>query len=182
MVMADAPAPSTRLATSAALISRSSQPLRIFTVTGMRTALTIAEMIRAACSGSASGCSPAWCLAIFGTGQPMFTSTMFAPIPSTMRAASAMRSGSPPKIWIDTGRSASVYPRIQRPIDPADQPLAAHHLGDDQPASALPLDQPAERRIRHPRHRGDDERRFQRHVTDSHRTVPSHLVICESAS
>ena len=48
--------------------------------------------------GSRIRLQPALCFAIFGTGQPMLTSTMLAPMPSTMRAASAMRSGSPPKI------------------------------------------------------------------------------------
>src|SRR5436190_539867 len=46
----------------------------------------------------------------------MLTSTMSAPIPSTMRAASAIVTGSPPKIWIDTGRSSSVksaYSRVR---------------------------------------------------------------------
>src|SRR6185503_20911138 len=52
---------------------------------------------------------PALCFEIFGTGHPMFTSTMSAPIPSTICAAAAILSGSPPKIWIETGRSSSVY-------------------------------------------------------------------------
>src|SRR4051794_24487414 len=39
----------------------------------------------------------------------MFTSTMSAPIPSTICAAAAILPGSPPKIWIETGRSSSVY-------------------------------------------------------------------------
>ena len=69
----------------------------------------MAAMIDAACSGSRIRLQPALCLAIFGTGQPMLTSTMLAPICSTTRAASAILAGSPPKIWIDTGRSSSVY-------------------------------------------------------------------------
>ena len=39
----------------------------------------------------------------------MLMSTMSAPMPSTIRAASAIFAGSPPKIWIETGRSSSVY-------------------------------------------------------------------------
>ena len=39
----------------------------------------------------------------------MFTSTMSAPMLSTTWAAAAILSGSPPKIWIETGRSSSVY-------------------------------------------------------------------------
>jgi hypothetical protein len=36
-------------------------------------------------------------------------STMSAPMPSTICAAAAILAGSPPKIWIETGRSSSVY-------------------------------------------------------------------------
>src|ERR1051326_2262321 len=39
----------------------------------------------------------------------MLTSTMSAPMPSTICAAAAILSGSPPKIWMETGRSSSVY-------------------------------------------------------------------------
>src|SRR5262245_36329258 len=39
----------------------------------------------------------------------MLTSTRSAPMPSTICAAAAIFSGSPPKIWTDTGRSSSVY-------------------------------------------------------------------------
>ena len=87
----------------------SSQPARIFTVTGMSTASVIARTMRAACAGSRIRLHPALCFAIFGTGQPMLTSTMSACIASTIWAAAAILPGSPPKIWIDTGRSASVY-------------------------------------------------------------------------
>ena len=69
----------------------------------------MAAMISAACCGSRIRLQPALCLAIFGTGQPMLTSTMLAPMASTTRAASAILAGSPPKIWMETGRSSSVY-------------------------------------------------------------------------
>ena len=111
---AAAPACSTRLAKSGALTWSSSQPARIFTVTGMDTARAIAPTTSAACSGVRMRLHPARCLAILGTGQPMFTSTMSAPIPSTIRAAAAIRPGSPPKIWIETGRSSSVYSAYSR--------------------------------------------------------------------
>src|SRR5262245_28733768 len=63
----------------------------------------------AACSGSRIKLHPALCFAIFGTGQPIFTSTTLAPSCSTIAAAAAIFSGSPPKIWIEIGRSSSVY-------------------------------------------------------------------------
>ena len=111
----------------------------------MRTAFAIARTTPAACSGSRIRLQPALSFAIFGTGQPMLTSTMSAPMPSTTRAAAAIRSGSPPKIWIDTGRSSSVYSGVlERPVDAADEALGADHLGDDEAAAALALDQAAE--------------------------------------
>src|SRR5688500_15413472 len=113
-VTAAAPASATSRATSGALISSSVQPARIFTVTGMRTARVIAPTIAAACDGSRIRLQPALCLEIFGTGQPMFTSTALAPMPSTMAAASAILAGSPPKIWMETGRSSSVYSAYSR--------------------------------------------------------------------
>src|SRR5215813_11042168 len=98
-----------RRARSGALISFASHPARILTVTGILTALAIAATTDCACAGSRIRLQPALCFAIFGTGQPMFTSTMSAPMPSTICAASAIFAGSPPKIWIETGRSSSVY-------------------------------------------------------------------------
>ena len=93
-----APASSSRRARSGAFISASFQPARIFTVTGIFTARAIARTTSAACSGSRIRLQPALCFAIFGTGQPMFTSTISAPMPSTTWAAAAIFSGSPPKI------------------------------------------------------------------------------------
>jgi hypothetical protein len=80
------------------LIASASQPARIFTVTGIFTAFAIAATTACACSGSRIRLQPALCFAIFGTGQPMLTSTMSAPMPSTICAASAIFAGSPPKI------------------------------------------------------------------------------------
>ena len=105
---AAAPASSMRRASSGALIASASHPARIFTVTGIRTARAMARTTSAACSGSRIRLQPALCLAILGTGHPMLTSTMSAPMPSTTCAAAAILSGSPPKIWIETGRSSSV--------------------------------------------------------------------------
>jgi hypothetical protein len=71
-------------------------------------------MIAAACDGSRIRLQPALCFEILGTGQPMLTSTALAPMPSTIAAASAILDGSPPKIWIETGRSSSVYSAYSR--------------------------------------------------------------------
>src|SRR6187455_3435209 len=109
MVTAAAPASCTRRARSGALRRESFQPARILTVTGILTARVMARTTSAACSGSRIRLQPALCLAIFGTEQPMLTSTISAPMPSTICAAAAIFSGSPPKIWIETGRSSSVY-------------------------------------------------------------------------
>ena len=42
---------------------------------------------------------------------------------------------------------------------PRTSPSDADHLGDDEAAAALALDEAAERRVGHARHRRDDERR-----------------------
>src|SRR3954467_6108774 len=114
MVTAAAPASCTIRASSGALRDVPFHPARILTVTGMLTALAIALTTDAACSGSRIRLHPAWCFAIFGTGQPMLMSTISAPMPSTICAAAAIFSGSPPKIWMETGRSSSVYSAYSR--------------------------------------------------------------------
>ena len=85
-------------ASSGALRCSSFQPARIFTVTGIFTALAIAVMMDAACPGSFIKEQPALCFEILGTGHPMLMSTMSAPMPSTTWAAAAIFEGSPPKI------------------------------------------------------------------------------------
>ena len=64
------PGSCTMRASSGALRERSFQPARIFTVTGMRTAFTIAPITAAACSGSRMRLQPALCFAIFWHGIP----------------------------------------------------------------------------------------------------------------
>ena len=115
---AAAPTSSTIRARVGALTVCSFQPARIFTVTGIGTALAMAATTAAARSGSRIRLHPAALRATFGTGQPMFTSTMSAPMPARICAAAAIRAGSAPKICTATGRSSSayrVYARV-RPI------------------------------------------------------------------
>src|SRR4051812_5823199 len=114
MVTAAAPASCTIRASSGALRDVPFQPARILTVTGILTAFAMALTTAAACSGSRIRLHPAWCFAIFGTGHPMLMSTISAPMLSTTCAAAAILSGSPPKIWIETGRSSSVYSAYSR--------------------------------------------------------------------
>ena len=57
---------------------------------------------------------------------------------------------------------------LQRPIDATNEPLRADHLGDDQPASALPLHETAEGSVRHSRHRRESERGTQFDRSDFH--------------
>ena len=136
---------------------------------------TIAAITLAACAGSRIRLQPALCFAIFGTGQPMFTSTMSAPMPSTICAAAAIFSGSPPKIWMEIGPLFfGVLGVFERPIDAADEAFGAHHLGDHEAAAAVALDQPAERRVGHAGHRGDGQRRREVDSADLH--VPSRIA------
>src|SRR3989442_5853147 len=111
-------------------------------------------MTAAACSGSRIRLQPPLCLAIFGTGQPMITSPMSAPMPSTICAASAIFSGSPPKIWIENRPLLfGVLTVFERAIDAAAEPFRAHHLRDDKTATAMSFHHPAESCVAHPRHR-----------------------------
>ena len=108
----------------------------------------------AACSGSRIRLQPALCLAIFGTGQPMLTSTMSAPMPSTICAAVGHLLGiAAEDLDRDRPLFFGVFGVFERAIDAAHQPLGADHLGDDEAAAAVALDQPAERRVGHAGHR-----------------------------
>ncbi len=112
--MAAAPASCARRANSMPVVCDGSQPERIFTVTGILTAFTIARTTASAWHTSLSSVAPAPVLATLGTQQPMFRSTMSAPCASTTCAASAIIAGSPPKSWTLTGRSASLQSNIPK--------------------------------------------------------------------
>ena len=83
-----------------------STPRRIFTETGSAVAPATAATRRQAWSGSSSREAPAPVFVTFLTGQPKFMSTMSAPAASTIRAASAIATGSEPKIWMASGCSS----------------------------------------------------------------------------
>ena len=103
---ADTPACSSICESSTALMLPLSQPRRIFTVTGTGEASTTAWAIRAAFSGSRIRALPSPLETIFPTGQPMLMSIRSAPeISAAMHAASAMHTGSLPKIWALAGCS-----------------------------------------------------------------------------
>ena len=104
---ASAPDASMSLANSTAFALPLSQPLRNFTVTGTLTAAFTLSTILAASSGVFMSAEPSPDLTIFPTGQPMLMSRISAPeISSAMTAASAMTSGSWPKIWAALGCSS----------------------------------------------------------------------------
>ena len=88
-----------------------STPRRIFTETGSGVAPATASTSRQAWSGSSRSEAPAPVFVTFLTGQPKFMSTMSAPAASTMRAASAIATGSEPKIWIASGCSSELTRR-----------------------------------------------------------------------
>ena len=66
-------------ASSGALRLASSQPVRIFKVTGTSTALTVASRIRAAWASSRISAEPAMPLTTFFTGHPILMSIIAAP-------------------------------------------------------------------------------------------------------
>ena len=79
--------------------------MRIFSVTGTFTALTVASMIAAASGRSRISADPASPLTTFLTGQPMLMSMIAAPRCSLSLAASAISWGVQPASWSDTGSS-----------------------------------------------------------------------------
>ena len=104
--MAAAPADSRTFATSTQLQLPMSQPRRILAVTGTGTAAFTASTIRPARSGSFIRAEPSPLFTILPMGQPMFRSMIWAPVSSrAMAAASAMQTGSLPKICTAEGRS-----------------------------------------------------------------------------
>ena len=92
-------------ASSGALRSAWSQPIRIFTVTGTSTAFTVASMSLVASPTSFINAEPASWPTTLRTGQPKLISMMSAPLPCCSLAASAMLWGSQPTSCIDTGSS-----------------------------------------------------------------------------
>ena len=98
--MAAAPLSWRTLASSTTLTLPRSQPMRVFTVTGTSTASATARTIRPAKAGSFIRALPSPLLTIFGMGQPILRSRKSQPEwPRASWAASAMISGSLPKIW-----------------------------------------------------------------------------------
>ena len=105
---AEAPACSQSRAKSTAFTLPPSQPLRNLTVTGASTAARTASIILPASSGSRIRAEPSPDFTTLPTGQPMLISRISAPdISSASCAASAMTSGSWPKICAAQGCSPS---------------------------------------------------------------------------
>ena len=94
--MAAAPAASHCFATSTQVTVSSSQPLRIFTVTGKLTAAVTAATILPHSAGSFISALPAPVAVILGAGQPMLMSIKSGCQCSTRFAPSAIVSGSLP--------------------------------------------------------------------------------------
>jgi len=61
-----------------------------------------------------------------------------------------------------------VFGVLEGAIDAADQPLGTDHLGDDQPASALALDETTECGVGHARHRRERDRLIEGNSADFH--------------
>ena len=106
-VMAEIPASSAILAISTALTWLSSQPLRIFTVTGTGTAWTTARMISPASFGSRMRALPPPLPATLGAGHPMLMSMTSGWWAMASLAPWAITWGSLPKSCTPAGRSAS---------------------------------------------------------------------------
>ena len=137
-----------------------SQPVRIFKVTGSFTAFAVASRMRPAWTSSRIREEPAWPLTTFFTGQPKLMSMSAAPRSSLSFAASAITSGSQPASWTAIGNSSGEFCAINMVWrEFADHRLAGDHLRHDEAGAGL-LHETAKRHIRHPRHGGENDRRF----------------------
>ena len=96
-----------RSATSTIFLLCSSQPSRVFTVTGSWVPFTTARVREIIRSISFKTPAPAPLVTTFFTGQPKLMSSKSGFTVSTMAALRAIASSSPPKIWMPTGRSSS---------------------------------------------------------------------------
>ena len=95
-----------------ALRSPGDQPVRIFKVTGAGlTAWTTAARICPTSRSSRSRAEPAATRQTFLAGQPMLMSTIWAPSPMFIRAASAMAAGSVPTICTAIGPASPAKSR-----------------------------------------------------------------------
>ena len=96
-------------ASSGALRLSWHQPIRILTVTGTSTALTVASISDAASGRSRISADPASPLTTFFTGQPMLMSMIAAPRSALSLAASAISRGEQPASCSDTGSSTGSH-------------------------------------------------------------------------
>ncbi len=86
----------------------SSNPLRVFAVTGRAVASTTALVMASTSPRSRRHPDPPFFRTTFFTGHPKLMSTKSGAYTSdTKAAASAITPGSEPKIWIPMGRSSS---------------------------------------------------------------------------
>ncbi len=97
--MALTPAASARAASSGALRERSSQPRRIFRVTGRATESTVAFTRVSAWSRSRIRAEPESTPVTSREGQPMLMSITWAPAASASLAPEAIQAASQPTSW-----------------------------------------------------------------------------------
>ena len=112
-------------------------------VRGMETASRTADSNPEAFFGSRIKAEPEWLFNILRTEQPKLISRISAPEFCTIRAASAMISGSEPKIWRDNGFSPGALASMSCVFGGAiNQAVGADHLGTYQAASGFFGQQP----------------------------------------
>ena len=106
--IAATPESSSARAKSGAVMFSSSQPSRIFAVTGILTAFTMPFTSAAVFSCSVIIAEPPPTRQTLRTGQPMLMSTLATPRCSKSTAASRISSGTEPKSCTARGRSRSL--------------------------------------------------------------------------
>ena len=129
--------------------------MRIFSVTGNFTALTVASRIFAAWTSSRISDEPAWPFTTFFTGSRLM-SMIGAPRSSFSLAASAMTSGSQPASWTDIGNSSGEFLAISSVLR-FSRTIAAEAIISDTTSQPRPLHHLAERHVGHARHGSQDD-------------------------
>src|SRR6266849_5115403 len=132
--MSFTPEASARRASSGAFTEPSSQPNRIFRVTGTGAAATVASTRLIAWSRSRISADPDQPLVTCRAGQPMLMSMMAAPPSATMRAPTAIHFASQPAI---RGVGDAGHRRQENPVR------------DGQPANLQRTDKPRQFRRTH---------------------------------
>ena len=145
------PRPRTIRASVGAFRSSSFQPARILTVTGILTALVIAAINRRGVSRLAHQAAAGVVLGdLRHRAAHVDVDDVGAHAFDDLRGRGHLVRIAAENLNRDRPFLFGVFRVLERPVDPAHEPFGADHLGDDETAAAMALDQTTKRRVGHP--------------------------------